>query len=142
MDKVLEEAKKILLDNDFTCVATDGDNICISNDRGIKRLVYWYEHKSIDGYMVADKVVGRGAAFVYVLIGVRCIWAKIISDAAIEIFNMYNINFFYDKRVENISNRNNTDICPIEASLADVYDLKAAMDIIRRKLKDMDQLLQ
>lgn len=63
---------------------------------------------------VADKVVGKGAAALMILGGVKTLYALTISRPALDFLNQYGIEIRYDKVVPNIINRNADGICPVE----------------------------
>ena len=72
---MINRAKEILVENDCTCVIIKGDFCFESKQRGVKPLL-----ELIDaGYDVscgvaADKVVGKAAAFLYILLGIKEIY--------------------------------------------------------------------
>ena len=68
----------------------------------------------LNGAMVADKVVGRGAAALMILGGVRQLHAALISEQAISFLEMAHVKFSYGKRVPAIINRAGTGLCPVE----------------------------
>ncbi len=139
MDNDLIKAKKLLADNDYTCVMVKHDIVYTSAERGIKPLVSWYEN-SIDlrGFSAADKVVGKGAAFVYLLSGIKALYAAVISTSALELLNFNNVRVEYDHLVKNIINRNGDGICPFELAVLDTDDKDEAYTLIRNKMKEMN----
>ncbi len=75
--------------------------------------------EALRGAWVADKVVGKAAAALMVLGGVRELHAGVISDAGVKMLRRGRIRATYDERVEEIRNRDNTGLCPLEAACAD-----------------------
>ncbi len=134
----LEKAKDILNSQDFTCVLFDGKNLLTSKKRGVKPLIEFLDtHTDFSCYCAADKVVGAGAAHLYVLLGVKHIWAKVISESAIKILQNNNINIFFKTRVPYIINRTGDGICPIEKCVKDVSDSGKAFCLIKAKIKEL-----
>ena len=138
MNTNLEKAKEILLSGGYTCVLFDGNNIYHSIQRGVKPLLEFL-NISIDfsSYCAADKVVGAGAAHLYVLLGVKSVWASVISTAAKEILKANNIQLFFEKEVPHIINRAGNGICPIEECVSGIEDSNLALKNIKNRLKEL-----
>ena len=134
----LLKACKMLKKGGYTCVLTDGKNICTSVERGVKPLLSWID-SGVDfrGYCAADKVIGKAAAFLYVLLGVSDVYADVISTAAIEVFENYGIEYWYSVETDMIINRTNTGPCPMEHAVRDVTSPDAAHAVIRQTLKKL-----
>ena len=92
--RILEKAKAHLVAGGYTCVLTDGAEIYTSTHRGVKPLVQFLESgKAFVGFSAADKVVGKAAAYLYVLLGVKEIYAQIISETAEKVLSAHpNVN--------------------------------------------------
>ncbi len=63
---------------------------------------------------LADKVVGKGAAALMVLGGIRSLHADVISRPALEMLRAANIEVDFTKLVDGIINRARTGPCPVE----------------------------
>ena len=68
----------------------------------------------LEGAFVADRVIGRGAALLLVLGRVERVYAKLISSEAIKVLHEAKIRIDYDNVVNNILNKDGTDVCPVE----------------------------
>lgn len=115
MDIVI--AKKIFNEEDFSLVIIKDEKVLLkSNERGIKPIydIIKVDYSEYIGSSAADKVVGRGAAIVYDMLKIKNLYAELISESALEFLNDTDIVVEYDKKVENIRNRDNTDLCPME----------------------------
>lgn len=66
------------------------------------------------GARIADKVVGKGAASIMVLSGVREVYADVISAPALEMLQEAGIETTYGRLVPYIVNREGTGMCPLE----------------------------
>ena len=102
-------------------------------NRGVKDLytLYTTTPSLLNGALVADKVVGRAAAALMVLGGVKRVYADTISALALEIFAQRDICVEYGNLVPHIINRSHSDMCPMEratAHLTDLDDIFAAID--------------
>ena len=86
MEKDLLTAKQLLEQNNCTCALCQGDTVFTSTLRGVKPLLNFLEAGTdLQGFCAADKVVGKGAAFLYCLLGVRAVYAPVMSQAALEV---------------------------------------------------------
>lgn len=134
----LLNAKNILKEGTFTCVLCKGESFYTSEDRGIKPLVSWYLSGEDFGlYSAADKVVGKGAAFVYLLLQIKNIYADVISESALKLLNNNGLYVEYNKLVPNIINRKGDGICPFEEAVLNVEDKEKAFKIIMDKIEQM-----
>ena len=62
----LQKARNILESGNFTCVVCKGDAVCTTTQRGVAPLLNWLDAGTdLTGFSAADRVVGRGAAFLY-----------------------------------------------------------------------------
>ena len=85
MDNGILTARQRLLDCGYTCVLLQNGEECCSRERGVKPLLSLLDKgRSFCGAVAADKTVGAGAAHLYVLLGVRAVWARVISAAALD----------------------------------------------------------
>lgn len=134
----LQKAKELLTEGAYTCVLCKAEKTHTSMDRGVRPLMEWLESTvNFEGFSAADKVVGRGAAFLYVLLGVQAVYAHVISYSALEVLNAKNISVEYDTAVENIINRKGDGICPFEAAVLNIIDADEAYCAIRKKMREM-----
>ena len=82
----LEKAKKLLEENDFTCVLCKDDTVYTSTLKGVAPMVKHIEEKTdLRGFSAADKVVGKAAAMLFVISGISELYADVITDTAKEI---------------------------------------------------------
>ncbi len=132
-------AKNLLKTNNFTLILTKGDALRLITMRGIKPLVILYETKDdFSGFAAADKVVGKGAAYMYVLLKVGTVYAEVLSRAALEVFKRYGISIQYDELVDNISNRQGDGVCPFEEAVLSIHSPEDAYKAIRAKMVELN----
>ena len=74
----------------------------------------------LQGALVADKVIGKGAALLMVYGGVSEVWADVISDSAAQVLQEAGIPCAFGQRVPYIINRQGDGMCPIEALMHDI----------------------
>lgn len=134
----LEKAKELLNSSDFTCVCCSNEDTLTSHKRGVAPLLEWIDEGiSLKEYSAADKVVGNGAAFLYVLLEVKELHANVISKAALETLQSSNISVTYNILTEAIRNRDNTGFCPIEMAVSGITSPDEALSAIRSRLKEI-----
>lgn len=140
MNYDLINAIEILNKENFTCVLCCGDDKYISAKRGVKPLLDLLDSGvDFNGFSAADKVVGNAAAFLYVLLGVREVYAYVISEAAINTLTENGIKIQYGSAVKYIINRTGDGSCPMEESVKGITDPAEALNAIRIKLKEMSK---
>lgn len=121
----IELAKKILKDNNYTCVVVQGKDVVMTScDRGVKPLMQLYksEKSKAISLVLADKVIGRAAAFLAVLCGITSIYTVVISEEAKKVLSVYQIPVTYEKEVPYIINRSGDGKCPMEELSEDVKE--------------------
>lgn len=134
----LARAKALLNDNDYTFAAVCGDEAVTSRERGVKPLLEILDSDDdLHGYSAADKVIGKGAAFLYVLLGVDAVFADVISKPALNVLQSSGIVVEYALKTEHIINRKGDGICPIEQAVSDIDNACAALPVIRQALKNL-----
>ena len=135
----LDRAKELLLSGGYTCVLISGSNELTSTERGVKPLVRWLsEGVDARGFSAADKVVGKATAYLYCLLGVKEVWAGIMSISARDVLTRHGISTSQGTLVESIINRQGTGICPFEAAVLDIHTPEEALAAIREKMQEMN----
>ena len=138
MTEALKKAKDILLSDDSLTCAACGEDIFTSRERGVKPLLQLYESKKdYSKYSFADKVIGKAAAFMYVLLGVKEIYCVTISKLAAEVLKEHGIKFYCENNVPAIKNRRGDGFCPMETAVKDICQPKEAYDAIVKRLSEM-----
>lgn len=134
-----ERAWALLQEEGFTCVLCSGDQVLTSRLRGVKPLLSWLdEGLSLKGFSAADKVVGKAAAFLYVLLGVKEVYAQVMSRPAKAVLEDHGIPNGCEEEVAAIRNRTNTGFCPMETAVWSISELEKALIAIRQKFKELN----
>lgn len=137
----LQQEKELLLQEGYTCVIFRDNKRLTSRERGVKPLLAWLDSKeNVAGFTAVDKVVGKAAAFLYVLLGVSGVYGLTISEKALEVLERHGIGVIYDRKAEVIRNRDNTGFCPMEQAVWDMEEPEEALEAIRKKLKQLTQV--
>lgn len=131
-------AKQHLGDGAYTCVLCCGEKTYHSELRGVRPLVEWLENGTdLKGFSAADKVVGKATAFLYILLGVTAVYARVISRSALQLLQQHGISAEYDTLAENIINRKGDGICPFEMAVLEVDDPYEAFRVICHKRQEL-----
>lgn len=134
----IEEAKKIMTGSGYTCVLYRNGEVRTSCSRGVKPLLEFIDTgDDFTGFSAADRVVGRAAAFLYIRLGISCIYAGIISEQARDVFDRNDIEYSFGESVPLIFNRTNTGLCPMESSVIGIDSTALAERAIRNKLAEI-----
>lgn len=133
----IERARARLSEGLYTCVMCKAEQTLVSTDRGVKPLLSWLSDGIGEGFSAADKVVGNGAAFLYVLLKAREVYADVMSKPALDTLTRHGIKVGYGTLCENIINRRGDGICPIEQAVGGITDPNEALTAIRERLKSL-----
>ena len=110
-----------------------------SDSRGIAPIMNFIgEGIDLSGYSVADKVVGKAAALLFVKCGIKSVFAKTLSEMGKEVLELFGIPYEYEVLAEKIINRAGTDICPMEKAVTNTDDPKEAYAILKAELKRLN----
>lgn len=138
MNTNLLKARKLLDSENYTCVVCRDDQVYTATARGVAPLLFWLDTGlDLTGFSAADRVVGRGAAFLYCLLGIREISARVMSYPAAEVLRSHGIDIQADVLVEGIINREGTGPCPFESAVINIQTAQEALYAIRIKRKQL-----
>lgn len=93
--------------------------------------------RQVIAHAVADKVVGKAAAALMVLGGVREVYTDIISEPALAVLHKANIRVECVQIVSRIWNRNRTGWCPLETLCYELESPEAMYPVIQNFVERM-----
>ena len=112
-----------------------GGNCLYSESRGIAPMINFIDSGAdLTGYSVADTVVGKAAALLFVKCGIKEVFAKTLSEKAKKVLESNGVYFEYDILTEKIINRAGTDICPMEKAVTNTDNPEEAYLILKNQL--------
>lgn len=127
-------------EGNYSCVIEKNDEIRTYNQRGVKDLYQLAE--SGDGFtqgaLLADKIIGKGAAALAIVCGVKTIRTHVICTSALEMLKKYNVKTIFETEVDHIENRTKTDWCPLEKRVKECATAEECMPIIRQFIADLE----
>lgn len=137
---MMEELISLLHSGGYSCVIANGEKIRIFTQRGVADLydLLTQEPEFLKGALIADKVVGKGAAALMVLGGIKELYTDIISSKAMELFQESgSIKVDFVQEVPFIWNRDHTGWCPVETMCSEETSAEHILPLISDFLKRM-----
>ena len=126
-------AAKLLYKRQASFVLRKGKTTVIETEAGLGPLFSVLKKgENFSGFCVADKIVGKAAAFLYVRLGVREVYAPIMSDAAIYTLARHGIYPICERSVVDIMNQDGTNLCPIEKLVEELCDVNQAVSVLEQ----------
>ena len=118
----------------LTCIAQNGDFILTSRARGIRPLLEWIaQGENLHGACAADRIVGKAAAMLYAFMGVKGVFAEVLSESGLAVLKKYGIYAEYATLTPKIINREGTGLCPMEQTVLTIDEPSAAYAALREK---------
>lgn len=129
-------AQNILETTDCTCVFCKGETVLTDNRRGVRPLLDLLESKKVlSGFAAADKVVGKAAAYLYCLLGIKTIHAGVISEPALAVLQKCGVEVSFSTLVPSIRNRTQDGPCPMEHAVWNIDTPQQALKAIYETLQ-------
>lgn len=125
--------------NSVTCRIMRGDKeLFVSKKCGIAPLIQIIDESTeVEGGEAYDKIVGKAAALLYVLMNIGRVNAEVISQSAIDVLKGYSVPFTYKTLTEKIINRKGDDICPMEKTVENIDTPREAYAALKKKIMEM-----
>ena len=135
----LDLARALLIANrDATLVAVRGDEIIVCHERGVKPLLKMVsEGRSLKGFSVADKVVGKAPALLYAVLGPEAVFSPVMSWTGRAVLLAAGIFISHDVLVPHISNRAKSGQCPMDESVTNVWEPYEAVGVLEERARQM-----
>lgn len=135
----MDDLINLLHNGKHSLVVANGD-VCTFDRRGIADLYDLWRNDPgfLDGASIADKVVGKGAAALVILGHAAEIYADIISDSALELFQGYPLKVSFGQKVPDIINRMGNGICPVEELCIDCKTATECLPFIQNFINDLE----
>ena len=126
MTSQLEKAVKKLHEEGCALAVLNGGGEFVSYQPGLAPLVNLLKNSPelLRGGSVADKIVGKAAAFLLLYGGVKEVYAEVISSHALAGLERAGVKLEFNKKVPFIKNRAGTDTCPMEKRVLDIDDVE------------------
>ena len=89
------------------------------------------EPEFLKGALIADKVVGKGAAALMILGGIKELYTDVVSSNAMDLFQTSDVKVDFVQEVPFIWNRDHTGWCPVETMCSEEESAEAILQLIR-----------
>jgi iron complex outermembrane receptor protein len=133
----LETLIESLHSGGYSCVIRKGDETRTFRQRGVKDL--WELCQSQDlflnGAIIADKVVGKGAAALMILGGIKEVYADVISTPAVDLLKEHGIKTSFNETTDRIINRQGNGLCPVETLCINLQSVNEMYEVITNFIK-------
>lgn len=129
----------ILTSESLSLVIEKDEKIYRYTNRGVSDLydIVCSDKSLLKDASLADKIVGKGAAVLMAIGGVKSLVTTTISSSALQLLEANGVEVGYSQEVSHIINRAETDWCPIEKLCKDCDDLDQLFVKIDSFIKQM-----
>ena len=133
----LAKAKEIMIREEYTLVIVKNE-VRTFRERGVKPLLSLLD-SSIDLSLASasDKVVGKAAAMLYVKLGIKELYASVLSKPALEVLTKNGVSVEYGELVGAIRNRSGDGFCPMESAVINITDIDEAILAVKAKMAEL-----
>lgn len=124
----------------YTCVIYDKEKIVFtSTKKGVAPMIDFYNQDDFvkKNYKVIDRIMGKGAVLLAILIGAIEIETPFISKPALKLAKKYDLKVTYTVLVDKINNRTDTGQCPIESSVLNIDNIEVGYETILNTLIEL-----
>lgn len=129
-------AVALLKKEGYTLILYNESEYRVERARGVAPLVSLLDSgEDASSFCAIDKVVGKAAAFLYILLGIRRVYALTVSESARALLEKNQIKISFESCVDRIKNRDGTGFCPMESAVISESDPSAALSAIRSTLQ-------
>lgn len=135
----MEDLISLLHLGGYSCVIANGENIRTFTQRGVADLydLLVREPEFLKGAKIADKVVGKGAAALMILGGVKELYTDVISQNALDLFQSSEVKVGFSEKVPFIWNRDHSGWCPVETMCKEEKSAENILPLIHDFLERM-----
>ncbi len=134
----LQIAKQSLLGNTIA-LCKNGVTVTSTKSGIAPMMNFIADEKDLDGYSVADLIVGKAVAMLFVKAGIKAVYGATMSIAGKIFLEKHNIYIEYGTLVTNIENRTKTGICPMEATVDKIDDIEQAYKALKDTIERLRQ---
>ena len=138
MSADLLQAQKLLHEHGYSCVWYHQGSVYTSKQSGIRPILEMLESgNQLQGFAVADKIVGKAAALLFVLAGAAEVHGVTMSSTALHILRSSGISASYELLTDCIKNRQGTGPCPMEQAVAAITKPRQALEVLRQTIEHL-----
>lgn len=137
----MKQLISLLHEGNYSCVIQNGADLRTFTRKGVIDVyeLLYHDPGFLHGALLADKVIGKGAAALMIQGGVAHVYAGVISKPALTLFQQHNVKVDYQQCVEGIINRDQTGGCPLEQICSVTDSVSELMPLITGFINAMRQ---
>jgi len=126
----LDLAKKELKVNVNIAFAKDGKIIFCNSDDGIRGFISAIKEfgEKLNGSSVADRIAGRAVALLCIHVGIKSVFAEVMSDGCRDVLQKGGVAFKYGRLVNKILSKYKNDVCPLERLVLKIENPQIAFE--------------
>ncbi len=133
----LESAVAGLKEGFSVCLCRKGETVK-RKGRGIAPLIELYDSgENFESYSAADLIVGKAAAMIFKKLGVSAVYGEVMSEKGKAFLEQSGIEASFGALTEKIINRDGTDICPMEKTVAEIENAGEGIKKLKEKLAQL-----
>ena len=134
----MEDIIHLLHQGGYSCVIAN-DEIRTFTQRGVADLYYLLNHDTafLKGASIADKVIGKAAAALMVLGGIKKVYTDVISSSALALLRDAKVEVTFGQMVPFIQNRDQTGWCPLEKKCSQKDSAEEILPLIKEFIEKM-----
>ncbi|MDP4118548.1 MAG: ECF transporter S component [Bacillota bacterium] len=131
-------AINLIKEDTATCVIIKNNTIIkTEKGRGIGPVIEMYESGVLKDTYFADKIIGKAAAMIITLGGVKGCYGEVMSIEAEKWLIQHGIEADCGLKVETISNRTGDGMCPMEQTVQGIDDPQKGFEKLKDKLAQL-----
>ncbi len=143
MSTPLALLRERLENQNLTCIVQKDDRVLTSRLRGIRPLLDWIaQGENLRGAYAADRIIGKAAAMLYVLMGVKGVFAEVLSDSGLAVLKKYGVCEEYAALTPNIKSRDGSGLCPMEQTVLTIDEPFTAYVALSKKAEQLRKAAQ
>lgn len=137
----MKDIIQLLHSGDYSCVIENEGDVHTFGQHGVADLYYLLNNNPelLKGASIADKIVGKAAAALMILGGVKKVYAEVISLSALSLLRETGYNVQFGKVVPFIQNRDLSDWCPIEKMCSEENSVEVMSGLIEEFINKAKQ---
>lgn len=109
--------------NETCVIMRDFEVIYKSTKKGMTPLIEFYDVSGpMTDIVIADRIVGKSAALLAILLGARSVLTPTISRPAIELLRHHRVHMIYGEVVDFVRDQKGTGRDPFEEAVMDIDD--------------------
>lgn len=127
-----------LLDENTTLALVKGDVIIRRKGKGVSSAVELINDSvDLNGFIAVDTVVGKALSILFLKLGIREVYALLISENAYTYLTSHGVKVTYKTITPSILNRDKSDLCPMEKLSLSVDDYDDGYKVIVERFNKM-----